>query len=73
MKKGFKHLGTHPDLEKCMQYCPDYALADGPEKERLNKIVEACVQHIRDYGEVTDAQFDALVRFLFLVCHFNVL
>ena len=38
MLRGFKHLGTHPNLERYMQFCPDCALADKPEKERLDKM-----------------------------------
>ena len=24
IKKGFKHLGQHPNLAECMKFCPEY-------------------------------------------------
>ena len=38
IKKGFKHLGQHPNLAECMKFCPEHQ-ADAVEKARLDKIV----------------------------------
>jgi hypothetical protein len=56
-----------------MKPCPEYELADKPEQERLNKIVDACMKHIRVHGEMSDKAFNDLVHFICSICCSNKL
>ena len=47
IKKGFKHLGQHPNLAECMKFCPEYHNAVGPERVRLDKIVADSLEYMR--------------------------
>ena len=64
IKKGFKHLGQHPNLAECMKFCPEYHNADAVEKARLDKIVADSLEYMREHGEITDTFFDEKVHLL---------
>ena len=64
IKKGFKHLGQHPNLAECMKFCPEYHNAVGPERARLDKIVADSLECMREHGEIADTFFDAKVHLL---------
>ena len=64
IKKGFKHLGQHPNLAECMKFCPEYHNADAVEKARLDKIVADSLEYMREHGEIPDTFFDGKVHLL---------
>ena len=64
IKKGFKHLGQHPNLAECMKFCPEYHNAVGPERARLDKIVADSLEYMREHGEIPDTFFNEKVHLL---------
>ena len=64
IKKGFKHLGQHPNFAECMKFCPDYHQADLVEKARLDKIVADSLEYMREHGEIADTFFNEKVHLL---------